>query len=150
MELRITIGERSLMLLLAIITAVSVVGIVLAAVPNPGHSWAEVECSGCITSSNLAGSSVTGAKIQDGTITSDDISSIEGSKITMDCELVTCQGGDWVNCACPSGKIIQTGGCLASASPYYFQQSSPLDLSTWRCGGHGGAKTITMICCRHG
>jgi hypothetical protein len=57
-----------------------------------GHTWGEMECSGCITTSNLADSSVTTAKladssvttakIADGTIMTADVSSIDGSKIT--------------------------------------------------------------------
>lgn len=67
MELRITIGERSLMLLLATITGISAVGLVIAYGGSEpaiiGHSWGEMFCDKCINTSNLNDNSVTGAKI---------------------------------------------------------------------------------------
>jgi hypothetical protein len=64
MEIRIRIDERALFVLLIAVALVSVVGITMAAPPNPGHSWSDVECSACIGSSNLADNSVTASKVQ--------------------------------------------------------------------------------------
>jgi hypothetical protein len=73
--------------------------------------------------------------------------SVHGT-LSTDCQLVTCSGGDWVECACPAGKYIQTGGCNAQGSPGYFGASRPTSLTQWQCGGHGGPKQINLICCR--
>lgn len=73
---------------------------------------------------------------------------VSGS-INTGCEMKVCKNlGDWGECTCPSGKTIQTGGCHSPGSPYVFQASYPMSLTTWGCGGHGGGKTIYLICCR--
>jgi hypothetical protein len=76
MKIEITVGSRQVLIILLFIIAISAVGLVVAyggsSPSTAGHSWGEVECNSCITSAN----------IQDGTITSADISSIDGSKIT--------------------------------------------------------------------
>ena len=69
-------------------------------------------------------------------------------KISTGCHIVSCTGGDWTTCSCPSGETLHAGGCEATGSPYYFQTSMPISTSEWQCGGHGGAKRINMICCR--
>jgi len=67
MELTIRISDRAVFLLLIGIGLMSAVGIVVAygtADPyNTGHTWSEMECTGCITSSNLGAGSVTNADI---------------------------------------------------------------------------------------
>jgi hypothetical protein len=68
--------------------------------------------------------------------------------LSTGCELVTCSGGDWLECDCPEGKYLQTGGCDAGGTPNIVQASHPVSLTRWRCGGHGGGKRIDMICCR--
>jgi hypothetical protein len=90
MRIEINIGNRQALAIILAIIAVSAIGLAAAyqTTYTPdlmGHSWGEIECQGCITNTNLAGNSVTGAKIQDGSITNADISSsaaIDGSKIT--------------------------------------------------------------------
>src|SRR4030042_4308064 len=96
MRIEINIRNSHFLVILLFIIAVSAVGLVVAyGGINPsvmGHSWGEISCPGCITNTNLAGNSVTGAKIQDGTVTgadiqdssiaSGDIASIDGTKVT--------------------------------------------------------------------
>ncbi len=79
MKIEINIQNRHVMIILLFLAAVSTMGLVVAyggsAPLTMGHSWGEIDCSGCITSSNIA----------DGSITNDDISptaAIDGSKIT--------------------------------------------------------------------
>jgi hypothetical protein len=86
MKMEITVQGRHAMIIILFIIAVSAVGIVVAyggSIPSQmGHTWEEMECSGCITCSNLADGSVTSTKIQDGSITGADVDSIDGGKIT--------------------------------------------------------------------
>jgi hypothetical protein len=42
---------------------------------------------------------------------------------------------------------LMGGGCINNLSPHYYQGSYPENLSSWRCGGHGGSKTVYIICC---
>lgn len=60
--------------------------------------------------------------------------------------VVSSNGGDWVETHCPSGYKVTGGGCDARASPFKFQASEPVGTTGWRCGGHGGAKTVWAIC----
>ncbi len=113
MEIEISIGNRQVMIILMLVTIASAIGIALAAVPNPGHSWTEVECADCITSSNLADNSVTGAKIQDGTITNADIASTGLNADTLDGkhanELGTaCGWTGWSAAGCTGGTCYST------------------------------------------
>jgi hypothetical protein len=63
MEFTVRITDRSIVLMIFIIAAVSAVGIGIAqTTPDPGHSWSEISCLSCITTSNLADNSVTAAK----------------------------------------------------------------------------------------
>lgn len=66
MELRISINEKAVFALLIVVAMASAVGITLAAPPDPGHTWGEIECPGCITSAdvnfNYAGSDSKGGK----------------------------------------------------------------------------------------
>jgi hypothetical protein len=64
MEIRISIDERLAFVLLIALALVSVVGITMAAPPNPGHSWTDVECLGCIATGNIANNAVTASKVQ--------------------------------------------------------------------------------------
>jgi hypothetical protein len=73
MEFRVSIDEKALFVLLISIAMVSAVGITIAAPPDPGHAWVDIDCTGCIATSNLAGDSVTGDKIADNAVTSDDV-----------------------------------------------------------------------------
>jgi len=86
MELRVAIDDRKFMFLLALLIGISAVGLVVAyggTQPSVmGHTWGEVDCNPCIRTSNIFDSQITGAKIADGTITSADVSSIDGSRIT--------------------------------------------------------------------
>jgi hypothetical protein len=79
MKIEINIGNSHVMIILLFLAAVSTVGLVMAygsSSPSAmGHSWSEVECSGCITSSNIADGSITNADISP-------TAAIDGSKIT--------------------------------------------------------------------
>lgn len=66
MEARFSISERKLFFLLIGIAMVSAVGITMAAIPDPGHEWGEVDCVGCIDTAHLADSSVTDGKLAGG------------------------------------------------------------------------------------
>jgi len=107
MEVRISIGERKLMLLLAVIIAVSTVGLVMGyGGSNPqvvGHSWDEMSCSNCITNANLADNSVTGSKIADNSVT--------GAKIG--CDNILCKnsvnGNIGIGTANPEAKLHVVG-----------------------------------------
>jgi len=89
MRIEINIQTKYVLVILLFMATASVIGLVAAyggTVPaTVGHTWGEMECTGCIINSNLADSSVTSAKIADGTITNADISAtaaIAGSKVT--------------------------------------------------------------------
>jgi hypothetical protein len=62
MEFRVSINEKAVFVLLVITAIVSAIGITMAAPPDPGHSWNEIECVGCIETANLADGSVTSDK----------------------------------------------------------------------------------------
>jgi hypothetical protein len=89
MEFQVRINEKTLFVLLIVIALVSAIGITLAQPPNPGHSWGEIECAGCIATSNLASDSVTGDKIASNAVTSDKVnfnyagSDIKGGNATI-------------------------------------------------------------------
>lgn len=73
MKIELNIRDSHLLIILLFITAVSAMGLVVAyggtAPITMGHTWGEMECAGCIITSNLADSSVTSAKIGcDGTL----------------------------------------------------------------------------------
>jgi hypothetical protein len=87
MELHIAIDDRKLMLIASVIIAVSLVGLTMAyggtSPATMGHSWGEMECTGCIATGHLADNSVTTGKVTDGAITDAKLASgISGSKIT--------------------------------------------------------------------
>jgi hypothetical protein len=63
------------------------------------------------------------------------------------CEVVVKDVGDWGQLTCPNSKIAFGCGCLAVSAPYMFQENRPVDLFTCSCGGHGGNKKITAVCC---
>ncbi len=67
MKIEITVEARHVMIILLFIAAVSTMGLVVAyggsAPLTMGHSWGEIDCSGCITGSNIADNSVTSSKI---------------------------------------------------------------------------------------
>lgn len=98
MTVQITIKDSHLLIILLFITAVSAIGLVVGfGGTSPGamgHTWGEMECVGCIITSNLgdsqvttakiADSSVTSAKIADGTITNADIVSTGLNADTLD------------------------------------------------------------------
>lgn len=85
-NIQLTIDDRKLMVILAVIISVSAIGLVVAyGGSNPtvvGHSWSEMTCDKCISNSNLGDNSVNSNKIIDNTITTADVNSIDGSKIT--------------------------------------------------------------------
>jgi hypothetical protein len=62
MEFRVSISEKTLFVLLIVVSVVSAIGITLAQTPNPGHPWTEIECVGCIQTSNIGNNQVTSAK----------------------------------------------------------------------------------------
>ena len=96
MRIELNIQNSHVLIILLFITAASAIGLAAAyggdSPSTVGHSWGEMECSGCIINSNLAGNSVNSAKIQDetitgadilnGSITNADIISLNGSKVT--------------------------------------------------------------------
>jgi hypothetical protein len=55
-------------------------------------------------------------------------------------------GGDWTSIACDNGHKLTGGGCDAVGSPYKFQYNGPNGNNGWMCGGHGGEKTVFVIC----
>jgi len=63
------------------------------------------------------------------------------------CQAVTSNVGDWGKLTCPNSKVAFGCGCQAVGSPYMFQENRPVDLNTCSCGGHGGSKRITAVCC---
>jgi hypothetical protein len=88
MEYRVTIKitEKSLFVLLIVISLVSAIGITLAQIPNPGHPWGQIECLSCIETGDLANNAVTSAKIQDGQVGSADLANnaVTSAKIQDD------------------------------------------------------------------
>ena len=77
MELRISIDDRSVFLLLIGISIITSIGIVFAyGTNNPedfGHTWGEMTCSGCITSANIQNGQVMTADIGNGQVMTADI-----------------------------------------------------------------------------
>lgn len=56
-------------------------------------------------------------------------------------------GGDWTEAKCPSGTKAIGGGCDAHASPHKMEYHGILDdMSGYKCGGHGGSKSVWAIC----
>ena len=76
MRITINIESSHVLIILLFIAAASAISLVAAyggtSPTTMGHSWGEIACSGCITTSNLADASVTDAKI----------ASISGGKVT--------------------------------------------------------------------
>lgn len=63
MDLRVSINEKALFVLLIVIAMVSAIGITLAQPPSLGHPWNQIECVNCIGTGNLADSAVTSDKV---------------------------------------------------------------------------------------
>jgi hypothetical protein len=63
-------------------------------------------------------------------------------------------GADWAEFTCNNRAMQILGGGCSSLGPHYkFQASYPSGVAnphTWRCGGHGGAKTVSVICAHPG
>ena len=68
-------------------------------------------------------------------------------KWTDICSLETYTGGDWFTASCSAGRILVSGGCDAIDPPYVFRMSVPVNTTSYTCGGFGGRKTITLLCC---
>ena len=111
MELRINIGEKSAVLILIAASVLACMGIVFGygtSTPSiMGHSWDEIECSGCIQTDDIASGAVTSSKI----------ASVEWSKITGvplglddgdDDTMITC---DWTGKKRISRWKVNTRGC---------------------------------------
>jgi hypothetical protein len=132
-----------------------VVGITLAAPPDPGHSWGDIECSGCITSAdvdfNYAGSDSKGGKATSaatadtaatatsagsaGTVPWDGITNRPSGLDDGD-DYTTCSWSGWAgggSCVTCSG----TGcGCFASVVIFEFY-----------CSGGKVTQARTTDCC---
>jgi len=91
--------------------------------------------------------SINGGVYMDKTLTVGGTVTVNGT-LETGCTIKSCSGTDWVNCSCDDGYYVSTGGCHPSSAPHTFQSSYPMNLTTWRCGGHGGTKTATVLCCR--
>eukprot|EP00392_Amoebophrya_sp_AT5.2_P002679 g2684.t1 len=60
-------------------------------------------------------------------------------------------GNDWTTLACPSAAPYPiSGGCWADPYPHKFEASTFWVNNNgpdgWECGGHGGAKTMSLLC----
>ena len=80
-----------------------------------------------------------------GTVTVEGNLSVTGSMTS--CSHKVCTGGDWVNCSCNTGETLTGGGCRATSALFYFQSSRPTSTTNWECGGQGGNKEVSIICC---
>ncbi len=146
MEIRISIGERSLMLILAVITAVSAVGLALAYGGNSpstvGHSWGEIYCDKCIGTSNISDSSVTGAKIGcDSTLCRNSINGNFGIGTASPAHKLEVNGdiygsGGRADCGTPSMEIAS---CRSFGTWYLqacdFRVCNACGCSGWNPGG---------------
>ncbi len=124
MEFRISINEKHLVLILASISVLACIGLVVAyGTSNPsvmGHTWGEIECSGCITSADigdgqvasadLADNAVTTAKIADGQVTNAKIASMDWGKITTGVPSGLSDGDDdnYASCNWPGAYTLST------------------------------------------
>jgi hypothetical protein len=57
-------------------------------------------------------------------------------------------GGDWTNHDCGSGMYLLGGGCKANG-PHIWEANRPQcdnNGCKWQCGGHGGSKTVRIVC----
>jgi len=61
-------------------------------------------------------------------------------------QIVQQDGGDWTVAKCPPGQKVISGGCNAKAKPFIMQYNGPEGDSAWKCGGHGGPKSVWAIC----
>lgn len=61
-------------------------------------------------------------------------------------QIVQKSGGDWTTAVCPPGQKVISGGCNANNRPFIMQYSGPDGANQWKCGGHGGPKTVWAIC----
>ena len=79
MELVLRITEKSALMILLAIVAVSSAGLVFAYGGNTpsamGHTWGEMECSDCILSGNIATGAVGSSEIDDSAVGTDEIAS---------------------------------------------------------------------------
>jgi hypothetical protein len=56
-------------------------------------------------------------------------------------------GQDWADYGCSSNRQILGGGCISAGGAYKFEASRPWgNADRWRCGGHGAAKDVSLIC----
>lgn len=54
--------------------------------------------------------------------------------------------GDWGEIHCDAGQKAIGGGCNARARPFTMQYNGPVGNTGWKCGGHGGAKRVWVMC----
>ena len=137
MEIRIAINEKAVFVMLVCLAVVSAIGITMAAPPDPGHSWGEIECDGCITGSNIAAGAVdssnvdfnyAGSSTKGGAASSVAWSSITGkpSGFSDDTDnvgiTVACTWTEWS----PSCTVCSTGY-------YCYNPSTTYSITQLRC-----------------
>jgi len=80
------------------------------------------------------------------------------AKALGDCKWSTSDGGDWHRNNCPSGSRVLSGGCNSIRYPWIYRWNMmsgysgfvfgiTLDSNGWLCGGWGGAKRTSVLCC---
>jgi hypothetical protein len=120
MKIEITIGNRQVLIILLFIIAASAVGLVMAyGGSNPdvvGHTWGEMLCDKCISTTNIADNSVTGAKILDGSITNSDIVSTLNSDTVDSKHAADLQ--DSITCGWTGWSAV---GCTGTCYGYYYK-----------------------------
>ena len=139
MEFRVSISEKAVFVLLIVTAIVSVIGITMAQVPDPGHPWSHIECAGCIETDDLADGSVTDAKI-------DAMSweKITGKNFTLEC--YTTGWGALTSClrwpeATPPDCDTENG--------YVFAGISAVTSSDYGCGhSQYNRQQVKSRCCR--
>ena len=139
---------------LIVIGVIVLLGIIVYAVaPNPGHTWGEIECPGCITTADIGDGQVQTADIGDGQVQTADIGDgqVSNSKInSMEWNKLTSRptglddGDDYTTCSW-SGWAGATG-CLPCSDSWEFCAES-LILFELYCSGGKVTQARTKSCC---